>query len=141
MKFTFYLFSLYVFLFSSVSVYGQEPANEKQHTYTRKKAPDPHFSFKELSPTLHHFEDSLEEKTLADALRKGFFSAKVRNFLMFTDNQKGLQDFYANGFGMGLHYKSKNCQITLKIKHRKLIKSNHNTLISSYQYSFINVFK
>lgn len=110
MKFIFYTLILYVFLFSSATVYGQKQTKEEQnhHTPKREEEPDPHFSFEELSPAIHCFEDSLEEKTLANALRKGFFTVKIRNFMMLTDNQKGLNDYYANGFGMGLHYKSKN---------------------------------
>ncbi|WP_338765174.1 hypothetical protein WAF17_01110 [Bernardetia sp. ABR2-2B] len=82
MKFIFYTLILYAFLFSSATIYGQEHAKEDENHQIpkRKQAPDPYFSFKELSPTIHCFEGSLEEKTLANALRKGFL---VQNFAIF----------------------------------------------------------
>ena len=44
--------------------------------------------------------------TLQSVLRNGKVSGHIRNFLMATDNAAGLNDAYANGFGVGIGYES-----------------------------------
>jgi hypothetical protein len=82
-------------------------AKGQQDSSGLEKLPDPHFPFATRNYEKTVYFDTLEEKTLQDALKKGQFEIKFRNFFMATLNQGDLLDSYANGIGAGMHYKSR----------------------------------
>ncbi|MCC5943652.1 MAG: OprD family outer membrane porin [Bernardetiaceae bacterium] len=98
MKYRLFLFFLLLFCIGfDALLLGQEDTH------------DPHFAFPELrAHSPYHHIDSLDEPTLANALRHGFFGVKARSFMMATLNEGDLRDYYAHGVGAGVHYRSKN---------------------------------
>ena len=53
---------------------------------------------------LAEHDSSKKYKNVADFFKKGEFEGHGRYFFMATDNSKGLSDYYANAFGMGIGY-------------------------------------
>lgn len=49
---------------------------------------------------------SLDSNTILFAFKSGTFNGHFRNYLMATDNERGLTDYYANASGGGLRYES-----------------------------------
>lgn len=60
-------------------------------------------------PYLHHTErdkNKEDTSTLQAFFRNGEFYGHARYYFMATDNERGLKDFYANAFGMGIGYET-----------------------------------
>jgi hypothetical protein len=65
--------------------------------------------FAQNNPYVHHTErtyDIKDSSTLRGYLQRGQFYGHARYFFMATDNAPGLNDYYANAFGMGIGYET-----------------------------------
>lgn len=78
----------FLLLVGNVLFAQHQELSEKPEMYKGKQAP------------------AVDTTTLLSAFKRGHFNGHFRYFLMMTQNQKGLTDYYANAAGGGLRYET-----------------------------------